>query len=83
MSCCEKTKVERLKEFNHGNVLCCIAANQTGIKQALIIKDSLYGEHYDTMSYDKAKEKGHVVYLTYKKGDKAKKRPKKAPEVLD
>ena len=78
MSCCaEKIKIERLKTFRHASVLACQQANITNTKIAVIIKEhKSYGKYYEGIEFDKAKETGDKIYITYKKGDKAKKIPK-------
>ena len=82
MSCSDKIKCERLKVFSHASVLACQEANLTNTKIAVVkLTHHHYGDYYDGIEYEKAKDQGLKIYLTYIKGNKAKKVPKsvKAP----
>ena len=84
MSCSDKEKCLRLKIFTHASALACQKANLTNTKIAVVkLNHHLYGEYYEGIDFEKAKEEGRKIYLTYKKGDKAKKVPKSAAELLD
>jgi len=84
MSCCDKLKIDRLKVFSHASVLACQIANLTNTKMAVIIKDhKFYGQYYEGIKFKEAKEQGNKIYVTYKKGDKAKRIPKYIKQVLD
>lgn len=84
MGCCSKEMIERLKTFSHASVLASQAAHLTGVKQAIVKKsDKSYGEYYQGISYDEAKEKELKILLTHTKTGKWKPTPKGVAEVLD
>ena len=82
MSCCERKKIDRLKDFDIANVVCYRDMKTTGVMYALVIFDSIYGKYYKSMTYEKAIKEGREVIVSYKAGGRIKKRPKKVAKVL-
>lgn len=47
MSCCEKLKIERLKDITHASVLACQEANIRNVPMAVVkLKHKDYGDYF-------------------------------------
>jgi hypothetical protein len=73
MSCSEKLKYDRLKVFRTASVLARQITNGADIPTSVIVVDSRYGKHYDTINTNKTNE----AIWSYEKGDKLRKTPPK------
>jgi len=82
MSCCERMKIKRLKEFSHANILCSHAAHVTDMKQGLVITNSRYGKYYEIMEYRQIEKRELEAVIFYNPTSRLKKRPKKVAESL-
>lgn len=83
MSCCKKQEIKRLKVFDHASVLAMQTAHLTNVKMAVVLSEhKQYGEYYEPMSYDEAKEKGLDVLVFHTPKGKWK-NPTNVDEVLD
>jgi hypothetical protein len=62
MSCCEKKKYDRLKDFKHAFILAKLEANIRGIEIAFVREEHhLYGYYYTGIPYDEAKGKYKIL----------------------
>jgi hypothetical protein len=67
MSCCEREKYVRLKDFKHAFILAKLDANLTKREIAFVkLEHPRYGYYYDGIPYEEAKEKGYKVLRHYK-----------------
>ncbi len=83
MSCCEKTKYDRLKQYKHSAILACQSANVTGINYCIIIDTHRqYGKYYNFIPYAKAKKADKKIIKVFKKGDKTGTRPRSVAATL-
>ena len=56
MSCCEKIKIDRLKDISHATILAQQTAGLLNRTQAVVKKTHpKYGDYYEGMDYDQAK----------------------------
>ncbi len=70
MSCCEKEKIKRLKDINHAKVLACQNANLTRRVLAVVkLNHHQYGDYYDGIDYEEARDKEYKVLKKYSTGD--------------
>jgi hypothetical protein len=84
MSCCDRVKIERLKVYDHAAVLACQTAHLTKVKMAIVKQThNSYGEYYEGIEYEKAKDENRKILQVYNPTDKWKKKPKFVAAVLD
>ena len=70
MPCCEQKIIQRKKQFRHVEILACQFANKMNQKIAVISKThGVYGQYYDFIDYDTAKETGYKVLRKFERGD--------------